>query len=105
MSKVFISRQDGTVSWGFRLQGGLEYNEPLTVTNVSEICFSTDVYSLISEEKHRTKMEFFFFLSRRMSIRGNKMLLINRLFPIRRLMVNLIQEICCWKLLVIMSLR
>jgi len=35
MSKVFISRQDGTVSWGFRLQGGLEYNEPLTVTNVS----------------------------------------------------------------------
>jgi hypothetical protein len=35
MSKVFISRQDGNVSWGFRLQGGLEFNEPLTVTNVS----------------------------------------------------------------------
>ncbi len=35
MSKVFISRQDGNVSWGFRLQGGLEYNEPLSVTNVS----------------------------------------------------------------------
>ncbi|CAF1618704.1 unnamed protein product [Adineta ricciae] len=34
MSKVFISRPDGTVSWGFRLQGGLEYNEPLTVTNI-----------------------------------------------------------------------
>ena len=35
MSKVFISRADASVSWGFRLQGGLEYNEPLTVTNVS----------------------------------------------------------------------
>jgi len=35
MSKIFISRADGSVSWGFRLQGGLEYNEPLTVTNVS----------------------------------------------------------------------
>ncbi|CAF4222121.1 unnamed protein product, partial [Adineta steineri] len=34
MSKVFISREDGNVSWGFRLQGGLEYNEPLTVTNI-----------------------------------------------------------------------
>ncbi|CAF4454846.1 unnamed protein product [Rotaria socialis] len=34
MSKVFISRQDGSVSWGFRLQGGLEYNEPLTVINI-----------------------------------------------------------------------
>lgn len=35
MSKIFISRQDGSVPWGFRLQGGLEYNEPLSVTNVS----------------------------------------------------------------------
>lgn len=39
MSKVFISRQDGSISWGFRLQGGLEYNEPLTVTNVSSNLF------------------------------------------------------------------
>lgn len=62
MSKVFVSRQDGTVPWGFRLQGGLEYNEPLAVTNVSEICFSTDVDSLINEEKRRTKMKGFFFL-------------------------------------------
>jgi hypothetical protein len=50
MSKVFISRQDGSVSWGFRLQGGLEYNEPLTVTNVSVLMWkkkyinATDVY-------------------------------------------------------------
>ena len=35
MSKVFISRSDGNVAWGFRLQGGLEYNEPLILTNVS----------------------------------------------------------------------
>jgi hypothetical protein len=41
MSKVFISRQDGSVSWGFRLQGGLEYNEPLTVTNVSAVVYKT----------------------------------------------------------------
>ncbi|CAF2082013.1 unnamed protein product [Rotaria magnacalcarata] len=34
MNKVFISRPDGNVSWGFRLQGGLEYNEPLTITNI-----------------------------------------------------------------------
>ncbi|CAF4551078.1 unnamed protein product [Rotaria socialis] len=34
MNKVFISRPDGSVSWGFRLQGGLEYNEPLTITNI-----------------------------------------------------------------------
>jgi hypothetical protein len=46
MSKVFISRQDGTVSWGFRLQGGLEYNEPLTVTNVSRLV--EEKYSLYS---------------------------------------------------------
>ncbi len=46
MSKVFISRQDGTVSWGFRLQGGLEYNEPLTVTNVSGLV--EEKYSLYS---------------------------------------------------------
>ncbi len=35
MNKVFISRSDGNVSWGFRLQGGLEDNQPLTLTNVS----------------------------------------------------------------------
>ncbi|CAF1043207.1 unnamed protein product [Didymodactylos carnosus] len=34
MSKVFISRSDASVSWGFRLQGGIDYNEPLRVTNV-----------------------------------------------------------------------
>jgi hypothetical protein len=37
MSKVFISRPDGNVPWGFRLQGGLESNEPLTLTNVSRL--------------------------------------------------------------------
>jgi hypothetical protein len=41
MSKVFISRTDSTVSWGFRLEGGLEYNEPLTVTNVSTSIFKS----------------------------------------------------------------
>ena len=35
MNKVFISRSDGNIPWGFRLQGGLEDNEPLTLTNVS----------------------------------------------------------------------
>ena len=35
MSKVFISRPDGSVPWGFRLQGGFEYSEPLMLTNVS----------------------------------------------------------------------
>jgi hypothetical protein len=39
MSKVFISRQDGSVAWGFRLQGGLGYNEPLAVTNVSVLAW------------------------------------------------------------------
>jgi hypothetical protein len=39
MSKVFISRPDGNVSWGFRLQGGLEDNEPLTLINVSGFLF------------------------------------------------------------------
>ncbi|CAF2977521.1 unnamed protein product [Rotaria sp. Silwood2] len=34
MSKVFISRPEGNVAWGFRLQGGFEYNEPLTITNI-----------------------------------------------------------------------
>jgi hypothetical protein len=34
MNKVFISRSDGNVSWGFRLQGGLEDNQPLTLTNI-----------------------------------------------------------------------
>ncbi|CAF0862135.1 unnamed protein product [Rotaria sordida] len=34
MSKVFISRPDDNVAWGFRLQGGLEYNEPLTITQI-----------------------------------------------------------------------
>lgn len=37
MSKVFISRTDGNIPWGFRLQGGLEFNEPLILTNVSVI--------------------------------------------------------------------
>lgn len=35
MNKVFISRSEGNIPWGFRLQGGLEDNEPLTLTNVS----------------------------------------------------------------------
>jgi len=39
MSKVFISRPDGNVAWGFRLQGGFEYNEPLTLTNVRVFLF------------------------------------------------------------------
>ncbi|CAF4598886.1 unnamed protein product [Rotaria sp. Silwood1] len=34
MSKIFISRSDGNLPWGFRLQGGFEYNEPLTITNI-----------------------------------------------------------------------
>ena len=42
MSKVFISRADGSISWGFRLQGGLEYNEPLTATNVSSRIFKRE---------------------------------------------------------------
>lgn len=70
MSKVFISRQDGTVPWGFRLQGGLEYNEPLTVTNVSEMNFLTDVYSLISEGKPSDKNGICLLFSRNISVRG-----------------------------------
>ncbi|CAF0817182.1 unnamed protein product [Didymodactylos carnosus] len=34
MSKVFISRPDASVLWGFRLQGGVDYNEPLRIINV-----------------------------------------------------------------------
>ncbi len=39
MNKVFISRQDGNISWGFRLQGGLEDNQPLTLTHVSVVLY------------------------------------------------------------------
>ncbi len=67
MNKVFISRTDGSIPWGFRLQGGLEDNEPLTVSNVSMYLFSetidhVDMKSSITrrqennEDKNRDKL-------------------------------------------------
>ena len=48
MNKVFISRSDGNIPWGFRLQGGLEDNAPLTVTNVS-VC--TRMFSIWKKQQ------------------------------------------------------
>jgi hypothetical protein len=48
MSKVFISRSDGNIPWGFRLQGGMEYNEPLVLTNVSVVSISRKISSILT---------------------------------------------------------
>jgi hypothetical protein len=53
MSKVFISRSDGNIPWGFRLQGGMEYNEPLVLTNVSVVSISRKI-SIILTATHQS---------------------------------------------------
>lgn len=56
MNKVFISRADGNIPWGFRLQGGLEDNAPLTLTNVSVYVYFDRVISNYQSSKARKQL-------------------------------------------------
>lgn len=38
--KAQIHRPNASASWGFRLQGGVDYSEPLSIQMVSKMCCS-----------------------------------------------------------------